>query len=135
MKRAFYFGCRGGLGHYLHDTAGGRELYRLPDGMPWGLGHLDTGLLKNGGHEDCADGRVFWTCGGRPTLWYAFVWWDNSVDRRPGSNSGFYVEGFAIGEAPAAFQFAREQFPDVVARQPYTLTLIDRNARKDRAER
>ena len=124
MPRAFYFGCKDTLGHYLHNAEnGGRTLYDLPPGIPWNLGHMDSGLLKNGKVLDKEDGRVFWTCGGRDNYWFAFFWWDNSVDRRGGSNSGFYVDGFASGEAKKAFQFACDAFPKIVARQRSPLAL------------
>jgi hypothetical protein len=65
---------------------------------------------------------VHWTCGGDP-LWFAFVWWDRSGDSRPGSNSGFYVRGFAPPEARQAFEFACRAWPAVVARQEHALVL------------
>lgn len=122
-ERAFYFGCIGGAGHYLHTAGGNRTLYDLPLGIPWTLGNMDGGLLKNGKVPDKETGQVHWTCGGRDSLWFAFFWWDNSVDRRGASNSGFYVEGFARGEAEKAFKFACEAFPAVVSRQRCALTL------------
>lgn len=122
-QRALYFGCLGRLGHFLHGEDG-RPLYsKLPPTIPWGMAHMDNGLLKNGKVPDREDGRVFWTLGGRAVLWFAFFWWDNSVDRRGGSNSGFYVEGFASGEAERAFKFACDKFPAVVARQRCPLAL------------
>lgn len=86
---------------------------------------MDGGLLKNGKRRDVYDGKVFWTCGGLE-FWYAFFWWDNSVDRRGASNSGFYVRGFGWPEATAAFEYACEQFPQVVGRQRQPLVLQDR---------
>ena len=69
------------------------------------------------------DGRVYWTAGGNKAFWYAFYWWDRSVDKRGASNSGFYVRGFGWPEAQAAFDYALSQFPHVVARQKYPLVL------------
>jgi hypothetical protein len=121
-KRALYFGCLGEIGHYLHDAAGNIiwEASTVP-GFPWS-GRLDSGLLKNGRCPDVYDGKVFWTCGGTP-LWLAFFWWDNSVDRRSGSNSGFYVQGFDHEQAQAALEYACSMFPEVVARQRQPLAL------------
>ncbi len=85
---------------------------------------MDAGLLKNGKRPDVCDGKVFWTCGGT-TLWYAFFWWDRSVDRRGACNSGFYVRGFGWPEAQAAFDYACAEFPNVVARQRHPLILQD----------
>jgi hypothetical protein len=93
---------------------------------------MDSGLLRNGRHHDIEDGKVFWTCGGRDDLWYAFFWWDNSGDSRSMSNSGFYVRGFAPesltpetarANAPLAFQFACDAYPEVIARQRVPLVL------------
>ena len=92
--------------------------------IPWDYAFMDTGLLKNGNHRDVYDGKVFSTCGGSP-LWIAFVWWDNSIDKRPGSNSGFYVQGFDWKDKDKAFEYACSAFPGVVKRQPVTLRLTD----------
>lgn len=130
-KCALYFGCWDCAGHYLHD-ADGRAIWDRPSWCHWGLGLMDGGLLKNGQHADIVDGRVWWTCGGRNDLIYAFVWWDRSVDRRGACNSGFYVRGFAPevltpetanANAKPAFAYACEQYPDVVARQRHPLVL------------
>lgn len=133
MNRAYYFGCWDRSGHYLHDERG-RLVYDLNwqrdlPGFPWTLGHLDTGLLKNGKRTDVIDGRVFWTCGAT-VPWFGFFWWDRSVDSRGNSNSGFYVSGFDLGDretvfaqATKAFTFACDRFPDVVLRQRCSLVL------------
>lgn len=116
---ALHFGWRApGGGHYLSDAAG-----RTPEvGFPWSMALMDGGLLKNGTHADIPDGRVFWTCGGNP-LWHAFFWWDRSGDTRGASNSGFYVRGFAMDQRVAAFEFAKQAFPGIVARQNFPLVL------------
>jgi len=121
-KRVLYFGCLGGLGHFLHGE-GKRSTWtdHIP-GFPWTIGHCDSGLLKNGKRADRYDGKVWWTCGGTP-LWLAFYWWDNSVDTRGGSNSGFYVQGFDHKQAPEAFAYASSIYPEVVTRQRHPLVL------------
>lgn len=132
-KRALYFGCRGPdePGHYLQE--GRTTIWTPPADCPWTLGHMDAGLLKNGKHRDEETGKVWWTCGGRAGLWYAFVWWDNSGDGRPGSNSGFYVAGFdpetltpetARANAGPAFGYAVMAYPEVMARQRHKLQLV-----------
>lgn len=126
-KRVLYFGCIGGLGHYLHDSLARHRRSTAIDeisapGFPWTISHLDTGLLKNGKHRDVYDGKVFWTCGGTP-LWIAFYWWDNSVDNRDGSNSGFYVQGFDHLHAQDALDYAGSIYPEVIKRQRYPLVL------------
>lgn len=115
-RHALYFGCFNSIGHFLREMDGShakREAYDLP----WGLGLMDAGLLKNGKRPDVVDGKVFWTCGGARSFWYAFYWWDRSIDSRPGSNSGFYVRGFGWPEIEPAFAYACEKFPRIVARQ------------------
>ncbi len=129
-KLALYFGCWDQAGHYLHHP-NGRTIWDpkvdLP-GFPWTMGLMDTTLLKNGKRPDVYDGKVFWTCGGSP-FWYAFFWWDNSIDRRSGSNSGFYVRGFGWREPEQAFDYACSMYPKVVSRQTPTLILqVDRPA-------
>ncbi|MCR6734432.1 MAG: hypothetical protein NVV83_10290 [Afipia sp.] len=85
---------------------------------------MDGGLLKNGKHPDVDDGKVFWTCGGARSFWYAFFWWDNSGDKRRASNSGLYVDGFGWpDQSSEAFEYGCSQYPEVVARQRVPLAL------------
>lgn len=123
-KMALYFGCWERAGHYLHDSHGGHVWgSNLPDDLPWGDELMDTGLLNNGKVPDVPNGLVYWTCGGAKDFWYAFYWWDRSVDTRGACNSGFYVRGFDRQEAQAAFDYACDQFSFVVTRQKYPLVL------------
>lgn len=121
---ALYFGCWGQLGHHLHDSQGKTfwDKKAFPN-FPWSMGLMDTGLLRNGKRPDKYDGKVFWTCGGRTDHWFAFFWWDRSMDKRSGSNSGFYVKGFSFSEKAEAFEYAIRSFPNVVARQHHPLIL------------
>ncbi|TGQ19274.1 hypothetical protein [Mesorhizobium sp. M00.F.Ca.ET.217.01.1.1] len=125
-KLALYFGCWEGTGHYLHRPNGGKLWHANLDlpGFPWSDSLMDGGLLRNGRRPDRYDGKVFWTCGGLQ-FWYAFYWWDNSVDHRGASNSGFYVRGFGWPEADEAFDYAKAMFPKVVSRQMHALILQD----------
>jgi hypothetical protein len=132
MKRALYFGCLNKMGHYLHVNGSRHIDARVVAGLPWDIGHMDGGLLKNGKRRDLYDGQVFWTCGGRDVFWYAFYWWDRSVDKRGASNSGFYVSGFrpdvltpetANENARLAFDYACAEHPAVVQRQHHPLVL------------
>lgn len=121
-KRALYFGCRGANrpGHYLQE--GLKTIWDAPPDLPWSLGLLDGGLLKNGEHPDIEDGKVWWTCGGTP-LWLVFTWWDNSGDRRGASNSALCVQGFSHLVPIDAFAYACAMYPDVIARQRHPLVL------------
>jgi|SRR5882757_8327214 len=127
-KLALYFGCWKQAGHYLHDVHG-RHVWdsNRPEDLPWDESLMDTGLLKNGQVPDIPNGRVYWTSGGAKAYWYAFYWWDRSVDKRGACNSGFYVRGFDRDEARLAFDYACDQFRFVVERQKYPLILQNRN--------
>jgi len=128
-RLALYFGCWDRPGHYLHRPGGATvwgAKQKIP-GFPWSEGLMDGGLLKNGKRPDICDGKVFSTCGGL-SFWWAFYWWDRSGDSRGASNSGFYVRGFALNEQEAAFAYAGEQFPHIVARQKHPLILQPRRA-------
>lgn len=124
---AFHFGYLAGHGHCLQDAGGWCLSLRNPkksiSDFPWTDGLLDAGLLKNGNITDQIDGRVYWTCGGKLRHWFAFYWWDRSGDRRPNSNSGFYVVGFDRGHRSSAFNFACAAFPKIVQRQTFPLCL------------
>lgn len=123
-KKVLYFGCWRDAGHFLHDT-GGHHIYdsERPSDLPWDESIMDGGFLKNRGVRDLPTGQVYWTCGGSKAFWYAFYWWDRSVDTRGACNSGFYVRGFGWPEAQAAFDYACVQFPHVVKRQKHPLVL------------
>lgn len=120
---SYYFGRRTDSGHYLHINTWKSTLDPETVGLPWPNKLMDTGLLKNGKIPDQPDGRVYWTCA--RGLWTAFFWWDRTGDSRPGSNSGFYVQGFEHTERQSALDFAMLQWPDVVSRQAYPLILVD----------
>jgi hypothetical protein len=122
-KGALYFGCWDGAGHFLHDIHGRHIRHVEEYNLPWPDYVMDTQLLKNGKVPDIPDGRVVWTCGGATVFWYAFYWWDRSVDTRGACNSGFYVCGFGPREPKAAFDYACSQFEFVVERQKYPLVL------------
>jgi hypothetical protein len=128
MKIALYFGCLREPGHYLFHPErrlGVLDPKRLAADFPWRVELIDAGLLKNGEVPDSPDGRVFSTLakasdGG---AWHAFYWWDRSIDGRPGSNSGFYIRGFALNQRDEAFEFAKASWPDVIDRQKHPLQL------------
>ena len=120
-KMAMYWGCWKTPGHYLHDADG--RTWKTPSDLPWDLALMDGGLLNNMKEPDMPTGRVHWVCGGNKVFWYAFVWWDRSVDKRGECNSGFYVRGFGWPEQQQAFDYACSVFPFVVARQAQPLVI------------
>jgi hypothetical protein len=122
---ALYFGHDkdDNKGHFLYGLD--RKAIRPSAivGFPWKLEMLDGGFLRDQKIKDEPDGRVWWSYGRILSVpWFAFFWWDRSGDTRPGSNSGFYVEGFL--PRSASFAFACAQWPDIVARQLFPLTLV-----------
>lgn len=125
--RAFYTGCLRKSGHYFWINRHTSELYgtkifhHIPDFISSWEKLWDGGLLKNGKHPDVYDGKVFAVPAKGP--WIAFVWWDNSVDERSGSNSGFYVSGFEWSDRGTALAFAMQRWPEVVERQRHPLVL------------
>jgi hypothetical protein len=135
-KQALYFGYVSG-GHFLRGKDGWRDCGGHPGdyapGFPWeSAAWLDGSLLKNMKVPDWPDGRVHVVGGGRDVFWFAFVWWDRSGDKRAASNSGFYVRGFGApvretynAIARIAFEWACKEWPDVVARQFFPLTIVD----------
>ena len=136
-KLALYFGCYDNLGHFLHYAGGDkvRSAERAELGCAWSDGLMDGGLLTNGGRRDIIDGKVFWTAGGAKTFWYAFYWWDRSVDSRSAANSGFYVRGFGWPEAQQAFDYACAEFPRIVARQAHPLVLQNPDPERTKVDR
>lgn len=127
VRRAFYSGCLGRLGHYfwldsqhccLHES---EIMLAIPDFISVWARQWDGGLLKNSRRPDRYDGKVYAVPAKGP--WLALVWWDNSVDGRGGSNSGFYVSGFEWEKRQAALEFAMERWPGVVKRQRQPLVL------------
>jgi hypothetical protein len=90
---------------------------------------MDAGLLENGKIPDVYDGRVFWTMAKdlkadrENAAWFAFYWWDRSVDTRGASNSGLYVRGFDRGRHVDAFQYGCDVWHIVVNRQKHPLNL------------
>lgn len=117
LKRTFYFGCWGRVGHSLH-TPDGKSLsysHRLPpDQTPWD-DVLDGGLPpRPGRHMEAPNGHAALH---HKDGWTALAFWDNSVDTRGGSHSTFLFEG--IYDFDAALALARQQFPTIFARYPF----------------
>lgn len=125
-KMSLYFGCWKEAGHFLRDT-NGWQVYdsngKKPSDLPWDEGLMDGTLLRNGKVPGIVTGKVYWTCGGKDAFWYAFYWWDRSVDKRGACNSGIYVRGFDHREPQSAFEYGCSQFPHVIERQKFPLVL------------
>ena len=126
-KRAFYTGCLGGKGHYFwlnnwqHEYDTEDIMKAVPDFIRCWAEIWDGGLLKNSKTLDVYTGRVFAVPAKGP--WTALIWWDRSVDTRPGSNSGFYVSGFEWSQKHEALVFAQLKWPQVWQRQQHPLRI------------
>lgn len=111
-----YFGCGNALGHHAFGE-NGYKLYRSHLGncdfsafdgtlAPRGVRHPYVAAFSRlGGWGGCA-----------------LSWWDNSVDKRPGSNSTIFAPVISI-TPQALLQGAQERFPWVFARLPRAIEL------------
>lgn len=102
--KAYYFGCIGQAGHYMHDE----NLQRAHDFLktnPWGYS-VDGTLCPS---IDSQSLGIHWK-----DDWTALAFWDRSVDSRPGSNSVFLIEGTHGFDKMK--KFIVEKFPSIVER-------------------
>lgn len=97
--RVYYFGCDGQAGHYMHLPT-----WDFCRNNPWGYS-IDGGLLKGMKERFVLTHNDGWTA-------LSFV--DNTVDKRPGSNSSFLAEGEWTTEQ--MFDIAWRYFPQVAKR-------------------
>lgn len=122
-----YFGCGpdGSLGHHFFPSGSGRplanEVYRQRIAWAGVDGQLaprlrDDGLVRfgNGGGEEAPQGVAWLHHRGGQT---ALAYWDRSVDRRPYSNSVFFLQGTLTFDQ--AIDAARSSFPWVFDRQEF----------------
>lgn len=101
--QVYYFGCDGQAGHYMHLPTM-RTDTKFMYGNPWGLS-IDGGLLKGAKERYVLAKKDGWT---------ALSFWDNTVDKRPGSHSTFLAQGeFTLEQM---FELAHKNFPQIAAR-------------------
>ena len=131
--KVFYFGCWGGLGHYVWTPSGMHP--RPAMAGPWSEGDLDAeplpvafaryngahladparGFMPIGTHEKQPLGVWRVTTGRNADgPWTALGCWDRSEDRRLGSKAVFVAEGDQ--DAEAMKRIAAEHFPQAWAR-------------------
>jgi len=109
--QAYYFGVSPGrsAGHYCHNRDLSTTFDRPRSGFPILPTILDGGLLPT-----CAERKQglceLWKNG----KWTILSFWDQSGDRRPGSNSTFLLEGDYTFEQ--AVQHSRQIFPSIFTR-------------------
>lgn len=105
MSNVAFFGCWDRAGHFIYGTDG----MTLRSFGPFVPESLDGTLLRNG-HR--IPGQVDVTCFKDYTV-IAFE--DYTVDRRPGSNGAFIVEGWALTRQQC-WKAAEERYPHIIAR-------------------
>lgn len=118
---AYYFGCWGQPGHYIHGP-GGRSVNRQArESLPWNESDCD-GNLQPG--SEVNDRERSWRRDGPQVQgpcrihhregWTAMAFWDRTGDRRSNSCSVVVVRGHLLfGDMLAAF---REHFPEIHTR-------------------
>jgi hypothetical protein len=108
-KAPRYFGCVGPAGHYVYNPGMGHDR-----DMNW-LAYMD-GLLPPEGDqiEGLARLHHFNGC-------TVLAFWDRSGDKRPGSNSVFYVPGHATFDE--VVEAAKKSFPGIWRRFPFNIVL------------
>lgn len=104
---AFYFGCIGRPGHFLHSTRG-YQVWRdtIPADFPISEERIDSAYTP----------RIKGQTQGVASLWHGNGWtilafWDRSVDGRGGCNSNFILRGTLTFDE--AVTRAKERFPFV----------------------
>jgi hypothetical protein len=102
-----FFGCWEQAGHFLHD-ASGRNLQSFGPFIPESL---DTVFIRDEGRPREA-GFTTITCFKDYTV---MAFWDNTVDRRPGSNGAFIIEAPALNRREC-WEAAEKVFPQIVKR-------------------
>lgn len=126
----FYFGCIDGPGHYFQGrpTSTPRHCHELEARLRLLFAGLDGTLCWNSsrsGREryasrDEAEGRALLT---HRDGWTAIAFWDRSLDRRPASNSAFFVPGTLT--FAQIVRVARYNWPKVWARFTFPVVQVD----------
>jgi hypothetical protein len=117
MENLFYFGCLRDVGHYFWETENHRKVNEVGTGIPRNLFTALDGTFCP--PPNLAAGLVQSSNVGP---WMIISWWDNSIDRRPGSHSTFIGKGFQFTHE--LFEEAQLKFPSVFARQKQPLSFL-----------
>lgn len=102
-----YFGWVSGGGHFLRSK---NYPYPKYDSTPWG-NQIDSGLAPR---PDIVDGKI---SEHHKDGWTAIAFWDRSGDRRPNSNTAFFVP--CTMTTSELLEWARKQWPDVFGRNGF----------------
>ena len=107
-----YFGWEPPSGHRLRSRKGMAIAY---DSTPWGQ-IIDCGLAPHGRGNKIVDGLVATY---HKDGWTAIAFWDQSGDRRPGSNTAFFVNITMTTEGLICL--ARQRWPEVFSRPGFPI--------------
>ena len=116
MSDAFYFGCVGTSGHYLHTP----DLRTASRAGPFTPAMLDTHYCPNPATREQPEGVARLT---HFDGWTVLAFWDRSVDTRGNSHSTFVLRGTHAYDD--AVRLAREAFPRVWSRYTFTVRSHD----------
>ncbi len=131
--QAFYYGCRGQIGHYwwqseriggaqdwdIEKVVGSKIHPRIDGGFCYGSADPNDRLRRRTRPE--VEGEAVLThIGG----WTLLSFWDRSVDKRGGSNSSIVVCGDSHSFA-TMLTVAKEQFPGVMSRISFEIKLME----------
>lgn len=126
--RFFYFGCYRDSGHYLWQPGPeepGEIRPRTVTDFPWTVEDLDDGFCPKTHNHRPDNGVALLT---HAKGWTILSFWDNSVDRRPGSHSTFLADEI-YDFHPMVWQ-CKQAFPQVWSRYKFTVSEIE----KERSE-
>lgn len=115
--KAYYFGCIGQPGHYMHAEGSWRHMWPI-DFQPWNL-KVDGGLIPGGPRN--AYGKQGVAAIHHKDGWTAISFCDRSVDTRPGCSSTFLFDTELTFDE--ALREAQERWPDIFARFDFEVTL------------
>lgn len=118
MKIWFYFGCHRQSGHYVF-TEGMRSYHPIYGAQERNLNRFDGMLAKQ------EDRTLYVATVSRLEGWglSALAFWDQSVDKRGGSNSVIFAPSLTI-EPVELLAEAERRFPEVFGRLPQPVRLL-----------
>jgi hypothetical protein len=112
----YYFGCKEGLGHYLHSPRASQAA-RPPADLPYTIKQLDAGLLPDNNWPQTEGAGALVQARG----WTVLTFWDRTVDKRANSNSAFVARGLhSLAEMKV---LAEAAFPAIYSRFNFEITV------------
>lgn len=115
-----YFGCGDDSGHYLFSPGLSPRRFGGDYQLDQTLSRFDGKLAPIDSKRYVAAYSVLGGIG-----WTAISWWDNTVDRRPGSNSIIFRKAYT--DPYLLLADAQERFPWVFKRLPQAIEFVADN--------